>query len=72
MSRADIETTSWKSVGESGDEGLIERFGATKSIATDLLLIQVDFATNEPVGPQWIDSQQMAKHFDRSCFAGAS
>jgi hypothetical protein len=72
MSRSGIEATSWESVGHSGDEGLIEGFAATKSVATDLLLIEVDLATHEPVGPEWIDRQQMAEHFHRSRFAGTS
>ena len=50
MSQSGIEATSWESVGHSGDEGLIEGFAATKSVATNLLLIEVDLATHEPVG----------------------
>jgi hypothetical protein len=36
VSRVAIEATSWNSVEQSGDEWLIERFAATKPIATDL------------------------------------
>ena len=57
MSRAGIKATSWESVGQSGHEGLIEGFAATKAVATDLFLIEVDLATHEPVGPEWIDRQ---------------
>jgi len=72
MSRSGIEATLWESVGQSGDEGLIEGFAPTKPVATDLLLIEVDLATHEPVGPEWINQQQMAEHFDHSRFTGAS
>ncbi len=72
MSRAGVKATSWKSVGHSGDERLIEGFAAPQPVATDLLLIEVDLATHEPVRPEWIDPQQMAQHFHRSRFAGAS
>ena len=57
MSRADIKATLWESVGESCDEGLIEGFAATKAVATDLFLIEVDLATHKSVGPEWIDRQ---------------
>lgn len=72
MSRSGIEATSWKSVWQSCNEGLIEGVAATKPVTTDLLLIEVDLATHEPMGPEWIDRQQMAEHFHRSRFAGAS
>jgi len=47
MSRAGIETTSGESVGQSGDKGLFERFAAPKAVATDLFLIEVDFAAHK-------------------------
>jgi hypothetical protein len=67
MSRAGIEEecrTEWRC-------RLIEG-AATKPVTTDLLLIEVDLAMHEPVGPGWIDPQQMAEHFHRSRFARAS
>jgi hypothetical protein len=45
MSRAGIETASGERVGQSGDKGLFEWFAAPKAVATDLFLIEVDFAT---------------------------
>jgi hypothetical protein len=47
MSRAGIETTSGESVGQSGDKGLFEWFAAPKAVATDLFLIEVDFAAHK-------------------------
>lgn len=72
MSRTGIEATSWKGVGQSGNEGLIGRFAATKPVAPDLCLTEVDLATHESVGPEWIEPQQMAQHLHRARFAGAS
>ncbi len=50
MSRAGIEATVWENVRQSGDEGLIGRVAATKSVATDLFLIEVNLAPDEPMG----------------------
>lgn len=72
MARAGIEATSWKSVGQRGDEGLIGRFAAPKPVATDLFLIEVDLTSDESVGPEWIELQQMAKHFHCACIARAA
>jgi len=65
MSRAGIETTSGESVGQSGDKGLFEWFAAPKAVATDLFLIEIDFAAHKPVRPEWIDPQHMAEGQDR-------
>ena len=70
MSRAGIETTSGESVGQRGDKGLLEWFAAPKAVATDLFLIEVDFAAHKPVRPEWIDPQHMAEHFYHSSVAG--
>ena len=70
MSGAGIETTSGKSVGQSGDKRLLKRFAPTEAVTTDLFLIEVDFAPHEPMRPEWIDWQDMAEHFYSSRFAG--
>ncbi len=72
MSRAGIEATSWKIVGQSGDEGLIGRFATTKPVTSDLCPLEVDLATHKSVGPKWVELQQMAEQFHRARFAGAS
>jgi len=59
MSRAGIETT-------------FEWFAAPKAVATDLFLIEVDFAAHKPVRPEWIDPQHMAEHFYHSSVAGSA
>lgn|SRR6266851_79970 len=69
---ADIEAALWKGVAQSSYEGLIGRFAATEAVAADLLLIEIDLTTYEPVRPEWIDPQHMTKHFHGSRFAGAS
>ena len=71
MSRAGIETTSGESVGQSGDKGLFEWFAAPKAVATDLFVVEVDFAAHKPVRPEWIDPQHMAEHFYHSSVAGS-
>ena len=61
VARAGIKTASRKGVGQSDDKRLLQRFAATEAVTTDLFLIEVDFAPDEPMRPEWIDSQHMAE-----------
>jgi hypothetical protein len=72
VSLAGIEAVLRKSVRQSSNEGLIGGFAAAQAIAADLLLIEINLTTYEPVRPERIDPQDMTEHFHGSRFAGAS
>ena len=61
MPWAEIEATLRKGVRQSGYERLISWFAASKPVATDLLLLEIELATHEPVRPQRIDLKDMTE-----------
>ena len=64
VSGADIKPALRQRTGGSGQQRLIGGISPPQPVATELVLVQIEFATHAPVCPERIDHKGMTEHFD--------